>query len=86
MADYFHLGGVTSSHLRGDQFLFNETAGCFIIDVENEKTAKELLKNVPFRILGKIQKKQEIEVQDLFKADANDLKKVWQEPMRRVFS
>ncbi|MBU1000033.1 phosphoribosylformylglycinamidine synthase subunit PurL [Patescibacteria group bacterium] len=68
-----------------DYLLFNETAGCFIVEVENEKTAKKLFKSIPYKILGKTTAKQEIEVKDLFKVSVDDLKKVWHEPMRRLF-
>ncbi|MCR4305855.1 MAG: AIR synthase-related protein, partial [Candidatus Daviesbacteria bacterium] len=70
---------------RPDYFLFNETAGCFIIEVENEKIAKQLFKNVPYKILGKTQENSNLDVKGLFGADVNDLKRVWQEPMRRLF-
>ncbi len=79
-----HLEGV-KAHLRGDQILFNETAGCFIVEVENKKVAERLFKNIPYHILGETKVDQKIEVKNLFKADVNDLKKAWQEPMRRCF-
>lgn len=86
-----HLGGESKvssgSHLRGvTNLLFNETAGCFIAEVENEKEAKEIFKNVPYKILGKTQPKTTLDVDDIFRADVNELKKVWQEPMRRLFA
>ncbi len=65
---------------------FNETAGCFVVEMENETAAKQLFKNVPFIILGKTQKEQEIEVAGLFRTNVSKLKKVWQELMRRLFS
>lgn len=78
-----------SKNLRPDYALFNETAGCFLIEVENERTAKELFKNVPFAILGKTQKKFSMEVTDkedeLFTANIEILKRVWQEPMKQFF-
>jgi len=79
-----HLKGV-KAHLRGD-FLFNETAGCFIVEVENESVAKKLLKGLPFEILGKTQNGSTLEVKELFKADVNSLKEVWQKPMKELFS
>lgn len=81
-----HLGGVTSSHLRGDQFLFNETAGCFIVEVENEKIAKKLFSGVPFKILGKTKREKKLVVDKLFSADLARLQKVWQKPMKEVFA
>lgn len=80
------VGGGVGARLGslGDQ-LFNETAGMFIVEVENEKVAKQLFKNVPYQILGKTKVEKEIEIRDLFKAQVGDLKKSWQEPMRRLF-
>ena len=48
--------------LRLDFFLFNETAGCFIVELENEKLAEKLFKNIPFTILGVTQKEKKIDV------------------------
>ncbi|MDD5147652.1 MAG: AIR synthase-related protein [Candidatus Daviesbacteria bacterium] len=89
-----HLGGVTSSHLRGDRMgssevsglLFNETAGCFIVEVKDEKVAKQLFKNIPYITLGKTQKAPVIDVKNFFSAEVPNLKKVWQKPMKEMFS
>lgn len=91
-----HLGWWRGSDLdssevkRPDYFLFNETAGCFIIEIENESIAKKLFKNIPYLILGKTQKEKNILVKQknkiLFKERVEVLKKVWQEPMRKIFS
>lgn len=73
---------------RIDYFLFNETAGAFVVEVENEQIAKSLFKNISFRIIGETKKEKNIEVANsnkLFSANLYDLKKVWQEPMRRMF-
>lgn len=73
---------------RTDYFLFNETAGAFVVEVENEQIAKSLFKNISFRIIGETKKEKNIEVANsnkLFSANLYDLKKVWQEPMRRMF-
>ncbi len=81
-----HLGGVVPQH---DHFLFNETAGCFVVEVENEDIAKELFSNVPFIVLGKTQQDKTIKVmQDnatLFVADIDRLKKTWKDPMQKMF-
>ena len=68
-----------------DYLLFNETAGCFIVEVENEKIAEQLFKGVPYKVLGQTQENAVIDVKNLFCIDVNKLKKVWQEPMRRLF-
>ena len=74
---------------RPDYFLFNETAGCFIAELENKKLAKRLFKNIPYVILGKTQKEKIITVsknkKKLFSANLEDLKKAWQEPMKKIF-
>ena len=73
---------------RMDYFLFNETAGVFVVEIENEKTARKLFKNVPFAILGKTRREKTINVSSknkLFSADLYDLKNAWQSPMKRLF-
>lgn len=69
-----------------EKILFNETAGLFIVEVENEKIARQLFKNIPYQILGMTQQDVIINVEALFKADLAELKDAWKEPMRRLFS
>jgi phosphoribosylformylglycinamidine synthase len=66
--------------------LFLETAGCFILEVENEEIAKKLFKRAPFKILGKTTKDKKIKVDNLFTADIEELKTAWQKPMKEIFS
>ena len=54
--------------------------------MENEGIAEKLFKDVPYKILGKTKIEKEIEVKNIFKADVDDLKKVWQEPMKEMFA
>jgi phosphoribosylformylglycinamidine (FGAM) synthase-like enzyme len=72
-----------------DEILFNETAGSFVVEVEDEKTARQIFKNIPFVIIGKTQKQKTIIVQNnkklLFSANLEALKKSWQKPMRNMF-
>lgn len=88
MGAEIHLGGVHSA-TRPDYFLFNETAGCFIVEVENEKVAHTIFKGTPFVILGKTKRERTIAVHQgrklLFNADLSSLKKSWQEPMKKLF-
>lgn len=84
------VGGAMSVSIKADgALLLNETAGIFIVEVEDEETAKKLFKNVPYKILGKTKDGNIMEIYGnkgkLFNADVNELKKVWQEPMRRMF-
>lgn len=74
---------------REDYFLFNETAGVFLAEVENEKIAKKIFKNVNYKILGKTKKDKNIEIgltNKTITANLDELKKVWQKPMREMFS
>jgi phosphoribosylformylglycinamidine (FGAM) synthase-like enzyme len=78
-----------------DNFLFNETAGCFVIEVEDEKNAQDLFSNVPHRRLGKTtaEKKLQVSAQDgfigsnshIFTTGMNELKEAWQAPMKGIF-
>ena len=74
---------------RPDFTLFNETAGTFIVEIENEQTAKKAFRKVPFKIIGKTQKEKVIRVSSkskLFSTDLCDLKNAWQSPMQKMFS
>lgn len=73
-----------------DKFLFNETAGCFIVEVENEERADELFKGIPHMVLGKTQAKKTIEVLadgiEAFSVPTDELKQAWQEPLKKIFN
>lgn len=75
---------------RPDFVLFNETAGTFLVEVADEKTATKLFKNVPYTIIGETQKEQTLTVtkgkQQLFKSSIDSLKKTWQKPMEEFFA
>jgi len=73
-----------------DYFLFNETAGCFIVELKNEKIAQKLFKNIPYLILGKTQKEKIINVKHknkvLFNVKIDELKRAWLKPMKKIFN
>ncbi len=80
---------------RMDKFLFNETAGCFVVEVENMQTAEELFSNVSYRRLGKTTEQPSITVQHrdvasggsvIFSAKLDELKDAWEAPMKAVFN
>jgi phosphoribosylformylglycinamidine synthase II len=84
--------GLNLSKIKNDRIdyvLFNETAGSFVVEVENEKVARQVFKNIPFAIIGKTRTEQIITVQNnkqtLFSANLEALKKSWQKPMRNMF-
>jgi phosphoribosylformylglycinamidine synthase subunit PurSL len=72
-----------------DKSLFNETAGCFIVEVENDAKAEELFGEIPHMTIGKTQSNKSIEVladgSDVFQVATDELKQAWQEPVRRIF-
>ncbi|MBI2020833.1 phosphoribosylformylglycinamidine synthase [Candidatus Daviesbacteria bacterium] len=80
------VGGNCGATLKvdGNQIL-NETAGCFIIEMENEVIAKTLFKGIPFQILGKTTEEEKIKVDGLVTVDVKELKETWQKPMKEIF-
>ncbi|QQG40814.1 MAG: phosphoribosylformylglycinamidine synthase [Candidatus Levyibacteriota bacterium] len=80
---------IINGQTKIDNFLFNETAGCFVVEVENEKIASALFKNVPYIILGRTKKEKIISTKQdkttLFAANVDKLKQVWQKPMKEIF-
>ncbi|MEK7534732.1 MAG: phosphoribosylformylglycinamidine synthase subunit PurL [Patescibacteria group bacterium] len=88
-----NMGATISTsevYSRPDYVIFNETAGCFIAELENKEVAKRLFKNIPYVILGKTQKEKIINVKNknkvLFNVKIDELKKAWQKPMKKIFS
>lgn len=73
-----------------DKFLFNETAGCFVVEVENEERAREFFKGIPHMTLGKTQAEKTIEILadglEAFSVPTDELRQSWQEPMRKIFN
>ena len=65
--------------------LLLETAGCFIVEVENEETANELFKGIPYKILGTTTKDEKLSVEGLFSADMKQLQEAWSKPMKEIF-
>lgn len=74
---------------RPDMFLFNETAGTFVVEVKDDETAKRLFGNLPHMALGTTSQNKEISVKvgdnNLFTASTDDLKQAWQEPLKKIF-
>lgn len=81
---------VDSQTGRPDFFLFNETAGCFVVELKDEEEAKKVFGDVPYIILGRTKKEKELSAnqvgENLFTATIEELKDAWQEPMRRIFT
>ncbi len=73
-----------------ENFLFNETSGCFIVEVKNRKTAKKLFKGVSHVCIGNTSEKTQLEVfhkkKQILKQDILTLKNAWQKPMKEIFT
>lgn len=76
---------IGEKQIRPDYFLFNETSGCFIAEVESKEQAQKLFKNVPYKILGETTKKQMLSFENLFSVEIEKLKTSWQRPMKKIF-
>jgi len=85
-----NLAGINTPGVnRPDFIFFSETSGTFLVEVENEKTAKNLFTKVPYAIIGKTQKSNYIEIKNgpktLAKANISLLKEAWQKPFKEIF-
>jgi phosphoribosylformylglycinamidine synthase len=72
-----------------EQFLFNETAGCFLAELPSDKDPQEVFSGIPFSVIGKTTavefltaKKEDL---ILFSLNLDELKEAWQQPMKEVF-
>ena len=72
-----------------EQFLFNETAGCFLLEVPPEADPARMFPEVPWRVLGTTADTPAIVLEQggnrLFKINLDQLYKAWQKPMQEVF-
>lgn len=73
-----------------EQFLFNETAGCFVVEVPEVASANVMFEGIPHRKIGTTSAGKKIEVREgdwrhLFEADIDELKQSWQVRMKGVF-
>ena len=56
--------------------------------MKDKLTAKKIFGKVPFKIIGKTKKEKKISVKvekKLFDADLYELKRAWQEPIKKIF-
>lgn len=71
---------------RPDFALFNETAGTFVVEVQDENTANALFGSIPHVVLGKTTKDKKITAKDhgnlILEAELDNLKRAWKEPMK----
>lgn len=76
--------------VRSDNFLFNETAGSFVVEVADKKTAARVFKNAPYLYLGTTTEEERMTVSQnnktLFDIPIQTLRNSWEAPMRKIFS
>ncbi len=74
---------------RNDFVLFAETPGTFLVEVENEKVARQLFSQIPYKIFGKTQEEKQIKIasanKKLSDISVDELKTAWQKPMKEIF-
>jgi phosphoribosylformylglycinamidine synthase subunit PurSL len=70
-------------------FLFNETAGCFLAEIPSGLEPGDIFGDIPCRIIGMTTTDKSITLKqygdDLFTLELDDLKAAWQQPMKEVF-
>jgi phosphoribosylformylglycinamidine synthase len=88
------LDPVDRSNFYRDTLMFSETAGCFVVEVDDMETAHGLFDGVSLMELGKTTERKSLVLRDSsldelfavsFEADINELKQAWQAPMKGVF-
>ncbi len=79
------------SHADEEHFLFNETAGCFVVEVADEEQAQKLFGEVDYQIIGKTHNMAILGVTSdateevIFFARVEKLKNDWQRPTKELF-
>jgi len=77
------------SGIPAEQFLFNETPGCFVLEVDSSLQDEDLFAEVPWLELGRTVSDPVLSAvsggRKLFSVGLDDLKENWQKPMNGVF-
>lgn len=72
------------------QQLFNETAGCLVVEVEDEDLAAELFKDVPHKFIGFTTNERTITAQNdterFFSINTDKLKRAWKRTLQEVLA
>ncbi len=89
------FGGGFGAHIKIDggikaeNFFFNETAGCFLVELPAGSEPGEIFGTIPFSVIGTTSEKQAITAEQsgeiLFSINLEELKEAWQQPMKEVF-
>ncbi|SHF37002.1 phosphoribosylformylglycinamidine synthase subunit II [Desulfofundulus australicus DSM 11792] len=74
---------------RPDYFLFNETSGCFLLEMSPRENPGKVLAGLPHVVLGQTRDNPVIEIKQeghhLCRIALSTLKRSWKEPMERIF-
>lgn len=72
------------------EVFFNETAGCFVVEVTDEDAAERLFGNIPHQVIGKTTEQKALNVTfnqwEMPGIDVNQLKAKWKQPLQEVFA
>lgn len=89
------FGGGTGANIkipegeRAENFLFNETAGCFLAEIPSGTDPVEIFGEVLCTVIGETAAGRSITAEQsgevLFNLDLEKLKEAWQRPMKEVF-
>lgn len=89
------FGGETGARIkipdgeRAENFLFNETAGCFLAEMPSGSDPADVFGEAPYTIIGKTTGEKFITAEKsgdvLFSIEMLKLKKAWQRPMKELF-
>lgn len=82
--------------VREQNFLFNETAGCFVVEVESAETAHELFGAITYQIIGQTTEEKNFSIRPVnasttnqqakFRISTGILKSAWKKPMQEFFA
>jgi phosphoribosylformylglycinamidine synthase len=82
-----NVSDITS---RADISIFSETAGCFVVEVDNGIESEKYFSSVPHVILGKTTADKKLKIKDgnkdVIDTDIDELKKVWKEPFNKILN
>lgn len=82
------FGGDCGADIRIDDIdaLFNETTGCFVLEVADPAMAETLFANVPHQIIGTTKSDKQLSVSGHDDLSVDELMAAWQRPIQEVFA
>ncbi|MGE5042478.1 MAG: phosphoribosylformylglycinamidine synthase subunit PurL [Candidatus Levyibacteriota bacterium] len=86
------MGGIITipKKEKAENFLFTETAGCFLVELSENTDAKKVFKGLPFIKLGKTKEEEKLEVtqngKTILEKKMAVLTEIWKRPMQKMFA